>query len=154
MPPFLAQRMANIIHLDRLELGTHRFDYHLDSACLSGIEKSDLLAGDIDATALLNLRDDDYSLRVSVKGVVQVACDRCLDPMDIHVDAEDTMTADDLLEQAGNARQIDLDWLAYELTIVNLPLVHSHQQGGCNPQMDNLLQNHLCTAEEPEAISK
>ena len=47
-------------------------------------------------------------------------------------------------------KQIDLSWLAYELIIVNLPLVHSHQDGGCNPEMDALLQDHLCAEVEDE----
>jgi hypothetical protein len=28
--------------------------------------------------------------------------------------------------------------------------VHSHQDGGCNPEMDALLQDHLCTDVEDE----
>jgi hypothetical protein len=28
--------------------------------------------------------------------------------------------------------------------------VHSHQEGGCNPEMDALLQDHLCTSLEDE----
>ena len=64
--------------------------------------------------------------------------------MDIVVDAEDDMDLDE------DTKTLDLEWLAYELVIVNLPLVHSHQPGGCNPQMDALLQSHLCTEPEDE----
>ena len=143
--------MENVINLDTLELGVHCYEYHLDGAYLRRVEKSELLDGEIDAKAELHLRATDYDIRVSVNGTVQVTCDRCLEPMEIAVDAEDDMTADTQDESAAKKREIDLNWLAYELTIVNLPLVHSHQAGGCNPQMDNLLQDHLCTTEEPEA---
>jgi len=142
--------MENVINLDTLELGVHRYSYHLDGAYLRSLEKSELLDGQIDATAELHLRENDYDIRVAVSGSVEVTCDRCLEPMEIAVEAEDDMTADTEDESRAKTREIDLNWLAYELTIVNLPLVHSHQAGGCNPEMDSLLQDHLCTTEEPE----
>ena len=147
--------MENIICLDTLALGVHRYEFHLNGEYFRGVEKSELLGGQIDVKAELHLREMDYDIRVAVIGVVQVACDRCLEPMDIHVDAEDDMTADTLDETPSkhqNKREIDLNWLAYELTIVNLPMAHSHQHGGCNPEMDSLLQDQLCTMEDPEEL--
>lgn len=145
--------MENVINLDQLEPGIHTFDIHLDSAYLQSIEKTELLGGEIDAKATLNLLPKGFELTMTVHGVVSVTCDRCLEPMDIAVSAEDDMTADavDAISENKKGNLVNLNWLAYELTIVNLPIVHSHQNGGCNPEMDNLLQNHLCTAEEPEA---
>jgi uncharacterized metal-binding protein YceD (DUF177 family) len=82
---------------------------------------------------------------MDIVGQVQVTCDRCLDSMDVDVDIyEEEMELED------DPKQLDLAWLAYELIIVNLPLVHSHQDGGCNPEMDALLQDHLCTALDDE----
>ena len=142
---FMAELASHIIDLSRLELGTHRFDIQLDSAFFASVEKSDVLGGEVFATAMLSLREDDYSLSMTVKGMVQVTCDRCLDEMDVMVDAEESEW-----EWDDEPKLIDLSWLAYELIIVNLPLVHSHQDGGCNPLMDELLQNHLCTEVEDE----
>ncbi len=148
------QMKENLINLDTLELGLHTYEYHVDSAYLKGIEKSELLGGEIDARAELRLREMDYDIRVWARATVQVTCDRCLEPMTITVEAEDDMTADTQDESKNKTKEIDLNWLAYELIVVNLPLVHSHQAGGCNPEMDSLLQDHLCTTEEPEAINE
>ena len=142
--------MENVINLDTLELGTHHYEYRLNDDYLQGIEKSELLGGEIAVKADLHLREMDYDIRVAVNGKVQVTCDRCLEPMEIAVEEEDDMTADTQNESKNKTREIDLNWLAYELIVVNLPLVHSHQNGGCNPEMDSLLQDHLCTTEEPE----
>lgn len=139
--------MDTLINLEKLELGLHQFDFQLNSSYFQSIEKTELLGGEVSAKATLILRPHDLELTMAVSGVVQVTCDRCLDPMDIEVDNEDMMEVED------GAKSLDLSWLAYELIIVNLPLVHSHQHGGCNPEMDALLQNHLCsTEEEPETI--
>ena len=131
---------SHIVALDSLELGAHVFDFQLDSAYFGEIENSELLGGEVKVEAQLNLREYDFDLDIAVKGLVQVTCDRCLDEMDVAIDAEENEW-----EWDDEPKLIDLSWLAYELIIVNLPLVHSHQDGGCNPEMDALLQDHLCT---------
>ena len=131
---------SHIVALDSLELGAHVFDFQLDSAYFGEIENSELLGGEVKVEAHLNLREYDFDLDIAVKGLVQVTCDRCLDEMDVAIDAEENEW-----EWDDEPKLIDLSWLAYELIIVNLPLLHSHQDGGCNPEMDALLQSHLCT---------
>ena len=137
--------MPHIILLDKLELGEHLFDFQLDNSYLSAIENSELLGGMVDVKVRLMLREDDFDVDVDVLGQVQVTCDRCLDSMDVDVDIYE-----EKMELEDGIKELDLAWLAYELIIVNLPLVHSHQDGGCNPQMDALLQDHLCTALDDE----
>ena len=133
-------KKSHIVALDSMELGAHVFDFQLDNAYFSEIENSELLGGEVKVEAHLNLREYDFDLDIAVKGLVQVTCDRCLDEMDVVINAEENEW-----EWDEEPKLIDLSWLAYELIIVNLPLVHSHQDGGCNPEMDALLQDHLCT---------
>ena len=133
-------KKSHIVALDSMELGAHVLDFQLDNAYFSEIENSELLGGEVKVEAHLNLREYDFDLDIAVKGLVQVTCDRCLDEMDVAINAEENEW-----EWDEEPKLIDLSWLAYELIIVNLPLVHSHQDGGCNPEMDALLQDHLCT---------
>ena len=131
----------HIVEIEKLELGEHLFDFQLDNSYFSTIEASELLGGDVDAKVRLIVGGDSVAVDVDVCGTVQVTCDRCLEPMDVEVDVyEEDVDLDE------DPKTLDLAWLAYELIIVNLPLVHSHQDGGCNPEMDALLQDHLCTA--------
>ena len=141
----MSESTKHIVQLDTLEIGEHLFDFQLDSSYFSAIENSELLGGMVDVKARLDLRKDDFSVDVDILGQVQVTCDRCLDAMNVEVDVYE-----EELEFEEDTKQIDLAWLAYELIIVNLPLVHSHQEGGCNPEMDALLQNHLCTQLDDE----
>lgn len=144
----MSQTQEHIIELDALEIGQHSYTFQLDNRYFSTIEKTELLGGNVTVHAQLDLRVDDYDLTLTIYGTVQVTCDRCLDPMDVVVDNTEDMAP--LLE---DVQTLDLDWLAYEQIIVNLPLVHCHPEGGCNPEMAALLQNHLCsTPEEPDAI--
>ncbi len=144
----MSEKTPHIVQLDKLELGEHLFDFQLDNSYFSDLEKSELLGGEVDVQVRLIVREDDFSVDVDICGTVQVTCDRCLDSMDVEVDVYD-----EDIEFEEEPQSIDLAWLAYELIIVHLPLVHSHQDGGCNPDMAALLQNHLCTTlDEDEDI--
>lgn len=141
----MAENLLNIVQLAELKLGTHEFRFTLDNTYFQAITPSELLGGEVNVVAKLNLREQDFDLHMCVVGEVSVTCDRCLDPMPITVELDEEMEVEEGIET------LDLNWLAYELIIVNLPLVHCHQHGGCNPEMDELLQSHLCTElEEPD----
>mgnify|MGYP003537690708 FL=1 len=141
----MSEKTAHIVLLDSLEIGEHLFDFQLDNSYFSTIENSELLGGAVDVKVRLILHENDFAVDVDVMGQVQVTCDRCLDSMDVDVDIYE-----EEIELEDDTQQLDLAWLAYELIIVNLPLVHSHQDGGCNPEMDALLQDHLCTTLDDE----
>ena len=141
----MSEKTAHIVLLDKLEIGEHLFDFQLDNSYFLTIENSELLGGTVDVKVRLILHEEDFAVDMDIVGQVQVTCARCLDSMDVDVDIYE-----EELELEEDTKQLDLAWLAYELIIVNLPLVHSHQDGGCNPDMDALLQNHLCTALDEE----
>ena len=134
------RQQSHIIEIEKLELGEHLFDFQLDNSYFSTIEASEVLGGEVDAKVRLIVEENNVAVDVDLCGTVQVTCDRCLEPMDVEVDVYEEDV--DLEEEP---QMLDMAWLAYELIIVNLPLVHSHQDGGCNPEMDALLQDHLCT---------
>ena len=138
---------AHIVELEKLPMGTHRFDFRIGDDWLKTLEKTELLAADVTVQAVLHLRTTDFDLHIAAQGNVTVTCDRCLDPLTLEVNVEDDMDIEE------GAKTLDLCWLAYELIIVNLPLVHSHPEGECNPLMSELLHAHLCrTDEEPDTI--
>ena len=152
----MSEQSHNIVELQRLSLGVHRFDIQLDDAFFASLEKTEILGGQVAAKATLNFREDFYTLSIAVQGTVRVVCDRCLDPMEITIDDEQEMDSEELKEDESETTldnqhsTIDLTWLAYEIVSINIPIVHCHPDGGCNPQMDLLLQSHLCDEPEPE----
>ena len=140
-----------MIDLKRLPLGTHSFDIQLDDDFFASLEKSEILSGKVACKATLNLREEDYQLNIAVHGTVFVVCDRCLDPMPLEIDDEQEIFSED---EEDNCQSIDLSWLAYEIVSINIPIVHSHQPGECNQQMELLLHDHLCDESEPDEIDE
>ena len=148
----MSEQNHYIVDLKRLPLGTHLFDFQLDNDFFSSLEKTEIISGDVACKAVLNLREEDYQLNITVHGTVFVVCDRCLDPMSLEIDDEQEIFSED--EEMSNDKSqmstIDLSWLAYEIVSINIPIVHSHQAGECNKQMELLLHDHLCDEPEPE----
>lgn len=146
------------IDLKRLKIGTHEFEVTLDDGFFKELEKTEVLGGKVEAKIVLNLREEDYWLTIAVHGTVFVTCDRCLDPMSLEIDASETsspndeMSANESLNDEPKASNdvLDLTWLAYEIVSINIPVVHCHQAGECNKQMELLLHDHLCDEPEPE----
>lgn len=150
------------IETNSLTEGVHTFQFRLDDAFFRSIEQEEILGGEVAANARLTLLSGgEGMLAIEVKGRVSVVCDRCLDPMDTEVAGADmlpvrtaggqnngTAEAEDALYTEAESGYLDLSWILYELIETNLPIVHSHQSGECNPQMEELLQSHLCTTEE------
>jgi len=130
----------------------HQFDVELDDDFFAAQEKSEILSGKVVGQATLNLREEDYLLNIAVRGTVFVVCDRCLDPMPIEIEVNDEMI--DSLNDAAELPndELDLSWLAYEIVSINIPIVHCHQAGECNQQMELLLHDHLCDEPEPDEI--
>jgi uncharacterized metal-binding protein YceD (DUF177 family) len=150
----MSEKDHNIIDLKRLPIGTHSFDIQLDDAFFKSLEKSEILGGEVVCKATLNLREEDYQLNIAVRGTVFVVCDRCLDPMPLEIeDEQEIFSEDEGLQVTGYGLRdsdLDLTWLAYEIVSINIPIVHSHQAGACNKQMELLLHDHLCDDLEPE----
>ena len=151
----MSEQSHYIIDLKRLPVGAHQFDIQLDDEFFKALEKSEILSGNVACTATLNLREEDYQLNIAVQGTVFVVCDRCLDPMPLEIEDEQEIWSEDDEEEKNvnrqsSNRQLDLTWLAYEIVSINIPIVHSHQAGECNKQMELLLHDHLCDDLDPE----
>ena len=151
----MSEQSHYIIELSRLPVGTHSFDIQLDNDFFASLEKTEILSGNISAEATLNLREEDYQLNIAVHGTVFVVCDRCLDPMLLDIDDEQEIFSEDeegeeTVHRKSSNRTLDLSWLAYEIVSIDIPLVHSHQPGECNTQMELLLHDYLCDEPDPE----
>ena len=153
----MSEKNHYIVDLKRLPIGTHSFDIQLDDDFFASLEKSEILNGTVSSKVTLNLREEDFQLSIAVHGTVFVVCDRCLDPMPIEInDEQEIFSEDEVVPDEtgktldGKGTSLDLSWLAYEIVTVNIPLVHCHQPGECNKQMELLLHDHLCDEPDPD----
>ena len=154
----MATKQPVHINLSMLTIGLHTLDLELDNQFFESLDQDDILGGKCSAKVTINARESSFALHIEAEGVVQVTCDRCLDPMDVKVEpfeedfllklADEDGEDDNAIYVDRNRTEFDLGWLLYEVIDVRLPIVHSHEPGQCNPEMEQILQEHLAEKEE------
>ena len=139
-----------LLDLSRLTPGVQTLSFHLDNAFFQGLDQDDILGGNAQAEVQVTARADSANLEIKISGSVQVTCDRCLDPMDLELEpivenqllklADEDGEDDNAIYVSEDHPQFNLGWLLYEIIDVNLPVVHSHPEGQCNPEMQAILR--------------
>ena len=132
-------------------------EFNLDNAFFADIDGEEFQKGAVNAKVTVKKNKDVFDFRFVLAGRVTVPCDRCLDDLDIEVDAENTLRvklgdeyADEgdivvIPEQEGD---FNLAWYLYELIALALPLKRVHAPGKCNHEMTGKLKMHSHEAEE------
>ena len=100
----------------------------------------------------LDNKHDSYDCTFTCKGLMQVPCDRCLDPIDIDVDTTYHITVkygedyndetDDLLIIPQSDTYINVAYMLYDTLVLTIPLRHVHPLGKCNRAMAAALSKH------------
>ncbi|MDO5075258.1 MAG: DUF177 domain-containing protein [Bacteroidales bacterium] len=119
--------------------------YVLDNDFFVDMTDGELLGGRLDVTLRVRLGSaDTYAFRYAASGMVQVPCDRCLEPVEIPIAFEETLHVahGDDSDADGDRILIPFSQLSYdtawdicELTMLNLPLQRVHRAGECNADM-------------------
>ena len=156
----MTQTEGYLVDLLKLPIGKTAYELELDNEYFRSAQYKELPDGNARVEAVFNVTEHSLRLHLKIVGTAVLICDRCLDLMDYPVELEkdfgivysDTEEDDDdVISVSKEWAKVDLSWLSFEQIIVNLPLVHSHQDGECNPQMQELLLSHLTTNDgQPE----
>ena len=79
------------IDLSLLPEGVNEYHYMLDDAFFSELDQQTILGGNIEADVRMFVVGEEVKLTLALKGEVSVPCDRCLDPVEMPVEAEDEL---------------------------------------------------------------
>ena len=144
------------ISLKNLSDGTHTYEYTLGSEFFGEIDPSEIEKGEVSVNLTLKRTGNTFELHFGIKGYIIIPCDRCLEEMELPVDTEDTLyvkfgetyseESDNLIVVPENEGSINLAWYMYECVALTIPLMHTHPEGQCNPEMESLLKAHSAVA--------
>jgi uncharacterized metal-binding protein YceD (DUF177 family) len=149
-----------VIPFKGLSTGDHRFEFEIDDAFFESFEYFESERGrikvDLDLIKESNLLD----LHFKMKGVVSVACDRCLDSVDFKVKDEFRLIvkfAEDYLEESEEViviplseSKLDVSQYLFEYINLMLPIKRVHKkQSECNKQIIEKLENYSTPQMDP-----
>lgn len=138
--------------LKSLPQGTHSFKFHLDKAFFENMESADVRGADLEVDLTVDYHNDVYDLNFEVTGVVIVPCDRCLDDLELPVEAhyhvvvkygEDFRDdSDEFIEIPESDNYLNVAYMIYDTVSLAIPIKHVHPMGKCNRAMSSLLKKH------------
>ena len=149
------------VDLKALSQGDNILSFVLDDAFFEAIEAPTVRRGRLQTTLTIHRTEDYFDLDFHTEGLVTVACDRCLDDMDLPISADNHLVAkfgtaysedDDLVTVAENEGMLDVSWFIYQFVELSIPLRHVHAPGKCNPAMMKALEEHSAARSGVESV--
>ncbi|MBN1926828.1 MAG: DUF177 domain-containing protein [Prolixibacteraceae bacterium] len=145
-----------------LKDGDHYFDFEIDKLFFKMFEGSEVNDGLLHANVKLTKQENLLKFEVSVKGTVDLMCDRCLDFFRQKVKSKAFFYVkfgenleeinDEIVILPFEEHQINIAQYVYEQIILGIPIKRVHPEGKngkclCNPEMVASLNKYL-THEE------
>lgn len=146
------------VQLAQLPDGHFEQDFVCDTEFFKNMEHPGIHSADVNVHLDLEKRHDVYDCTFHCKGVVQVPCDRCLDPLDIEIDTDYHIMvkygesyndeSDDLLVIPYSNPYLNVAYMLYDTIVLCIPLRHVHPFGKCNRAMAAALNKHKAHGAE------
>ena len=138
------------IPLRGLKDGVSEFKYVLTNDFFTKIDDPDIQKGNLTAILEIKRTGETFELNFAINGMVQIACDRCLDDMEQPIETKDRLYVrfgKEFAEEDTNIiivpfdeGEINVAWFIFEFIALNVPLKHVHAYGKCNREMTAKLQ--------------
>jgi len=138
---------------------TYEYVYELGDDFFEGIDAPEVRRGNIHVELKIMRVASSFELNFRITGTVTVACDRCLEDVEIPVDTEnklivslgktyEELDAEHVIipEEDGF---IDVAWFMYEFIVLSIPMKRVHEQEGCNEVMAQKLKE-LCVSSNED----
>jgi uncharacterized metal-binding protein YceD (DUF177 family) len=151
-----------------LSEGKHLFDFDVNDRFFAEFETSEVEKGELKVQVELEKRSTYLRLTFSLRGIVQLICDRCLENFDYPLEStrellvkfSDKPVEDEaeLIYLHPTDYQVEIAQYIYEFVILSLPIRRVHPDGEdgeslCDPVMIKKLEElryHGKTSDEPE----
>ena len=143
----------------------YKFDYVLDDEFFESVNGPEVRQGKVNVSLSVVRMSSTFELNFSLKGLVTVTCDRCLEDMEIPVEAINRLivtfgemyaeTSDEQVIISEEEGFINVAWYMYEFIALAIPMKHIHNPGECNEVMASKLKE-LCVDElgEDDEVSE
>ncbi len=148
------------VQLASLPDGHHELDFEITTEFFRNMENTDIISADIRVHLDLVKKNDIYDCTFLCKGIMQIPCDRCLDPLDHEVDTAYHVAvrygenyddgADDLLIIPYSNSYLNVAYILYDTILLTIPLRHVHPTGKCNRAMAAVLSRHKSGSDGKE----
>jgi len=149
-----------------LKEGIHEYNYKIGKEFFTNFINADSILedGNVDVELQLEKSSAMLVLMFSIKGILNVECDVCLDPLALNIsndfrqicklsDEEFTSSDDEITAIPLADYEINVARFIYEFIHLCVPAKMTHEEGGCNDKVKDIVSQYLLT-EEPNMDSE
>lgn len=151
-----------------LSEGKHLFDFDVNDRFFAEFETSEVEKGELKISVELEKRSTHLGLTFTIKGAVELVCDRCLENFVYPIESERKLLVKfsekpvedeaEMIYLHPSTFQVEVAQYIYEFVILSLPIRRVHPDGEdgeslCDPVMMKKLEelrHHGNTLDEPE----
>lgn len=142
-----------------LKTGSHTFEFEVSNAFFEEFEYSIIHSGNVHVDLVFEKKETMMIGIFSCKGEVSTYCDRCNDPLSVPVEGSfqlvfklsDEQSDDEaLIILPPEAYELDVTPHLYELITVSLPVRMIHEEGACNEEMVEALNQFLVNPDDED----
>ncbi|UXX79610.1 DUF177 domain-containing protein [Reichenbachiella carrageenanivorans] len=147
-----------------LKLGIHEFDFEFDRKLFENIEDSVIESGHGKCSVTLDKKETLISMNFKIEGVIELICDRSLEPFDYPIDIEENLivkygeelddSRDDLLVISNTQESINVESNIYEYLTIAVPMKRIHPDFQDEEDDDENEVALVYTSENAEADEK
>jgi uncharacterized metal-binding protein YceD (DUF177 family) len=128
------------------------YNYLLDSKFFADIDSPEVRRGRVNVSLTIECKNSSFEMKFHTAGTVYIPCDRCLDDMEVLVEAKNRLIvkfgkeyaeeSDEILVISQDENSLNLAWFLYEFVTLAIPMKHIHSPGRCNKSMAAKLKKH------------
>ena len=137
------------IPLNGLAAGETRFSWHAGKEFFDSFENTEILDADIDIEVRAEKSGRYLGVDCEVEGSVVVECDRCLEDLEMPVDAHIALSVKygdqenqeehqegerEIIFIPEDSAELDMSQVIYDYVCLALPMQRVHDEGECNPE--------------------
>lgn len=146
------------INLGSLAEGRYEKDLEIDTTFFRNMEDEGVIDADIKVHLDLDYHNGIYDCNFTLKGMMHIPCDRCLDPMEHPIDTsyhiavkygpEYDDSSDDVLVIPDTDIFLNVAYMLHDTIVLTIPMRHVHPAGKCNRAMSEVLSRHSSEADD------
>lgn len=144
------------IQFSGLKPGIHTFQFELDQQFLASFDYNDTEEAEIKAEVQLDKKTNMLVVDTKLTGYVVCSCDRCTYPVKIEINSDNKLYVkfsdeekegtEEIIYIGQEEYQLNMAPFLYEYVVTSIPQRRVHEDGACNQEMINKLEN--LTAQE------
>ncbi len=143
------------INTKGLNDGQHVFDFFVDDSFFNAFKNEETNAGALNVEVSVNKEVNTLVMEFNIKGNVKVKCDRCLEPIDMPIEAEETLyfrfggefheTDADTIFIPFTQEAVNVAQYIYDFIMLAIPMKRIHPfingESTCNKEMLSRIEN-------------